>query len=61
MDKIAAFNSIFITLSPASKIKYLFFNENLSLPELTTASDMLFALKESRDILLEKQLNTCTV
>ena len=62
LDKIATFNSLFETLSPTSQIKYMFFNENLSLPELTTASDMLLTLKENRDIiLLEKQTEARTV
>ena len=52
LNKIASFSDLFPTLSPVAKIEYLFFNENLSLPELTTASDMLVSLKETRDNIL---------
>ena len=52
LNKLSGSNKYFGSLSPESKIKYLYFNENLDYSTLELASDLLSCLKDSRDNLL---------
>lgn len=48
-----SFNKSFACMTTDSKIKYLYFNENLSNKELFIAADMLCCLKDTRDAFLK--------
>ena len=52
INKISSTNKAFSNLSPESKIKLLFFNENIPNQQLDHAVDLLRALKSARDAVI---------
>ena len=49
INTLSASNNSFGVLSQEQKLKYLYFNEDISGQDLDTASDLLFCLKNARD------------
>ena len=58
IQSISVRNSMFESMSPATKVKYLFFNESLPINLLEIASDLLLNLAESRKTLLNNISNS---
>ena len=60
-QSITVRNPMFESMSPATKVKYLFFNESLPINLLEIASDLLLNLAESRKTLLNNISNIDTI